>query len=187
MSSFLAFMLLLFILLGCGKERDIKESLTAQQNTLLSIPATGDTITFNENGQLIKTVVDNVSRQYRLIQRFKAAGSFTEGPTYFSTEDGGVYYLVAHSYDPKIYIDMEANDPYHQTGGYQTVTVYNTSASHTYKIDFDQTIPTKLIGGTLYSHVAVATVGQDSLFYKENIGILGWKAADSSYTVFRVL
>ncbi len=179
----------LFTITSC-KRKEHSTQLSQLQLDLLETPKGRSIVTFNENDLLINHTISDSRITKRQTQYSKGA-QFTPSVTY-NNEYGEAYYMVIGG-KSRIYVYAESEDPYRTTEypAYQYVQIYNDLASYeasVYRIDFNNTLPFRTIHGITYSDVVLGVdrYHNDTLFWKQGIGILGWKRASQNYTNYRV-
>ena len=179
--------LLLSMLTSCTGNREIRSNLWPQQVNLLLTPNAGSTVVFDENGIRTSLTVDTASIGYYKTQENRG-GMFSGGTKYYS-EVGSVNY-TSSSNSSKITLRASSVDPYRtdSDSSRQKIMVYNESYTSQYDLNFRNTRSSIVLNGITYTDVVLGidSYRNDTLYWKQGIGILGWKRADVSWTAYRV-
>lgn len=183
-----AFVILL-LFTSCQTKTEHITQLSPQQWNLLLTPRAANTVVFDENGNRTTTIVNSVLA-YRKLTRENKGGMYTGGGDLFYNELGRTSYNESPNSNYKIYINVASEDPYNPNlyPAIQQVYVNNTSSISYYAIDFNNKLSSKTINGVTYTDVVLGIDPHrnDTLFWKKDIGILGWKRADVNWTAYRV-
>lgn len=178
---FTTYAFLIILLTSCEGGKEIRTELSQDQlDFLLTVPS-GTALIFNENGQLYNYTVSGLGRTtYKSEDR----GSMVAKPSTYYNEHGEVNYYKSENRGPSIYLKANASSKSKNIELYDPVL----SVSSDFLIKTDRTIPFRTINGITYTDVVISvdSYRNDTLFWKESIGILGWKKASQNYTAYRV-
>ena len=177
---------LLFFAISCSTDKH-ESFLTADQHALLDVPKTGRFLTFNENGQLF-TIEIGILDIGTYQQEFLKGGLITPSTTY-KGEYGKLFYNFPDG-SHKLYLNLTSENLYLNTGKTrQFISVYtNTGKTSIFEIDFKNKMLSKELGGLTYTDVVLGIDSDksDTLYWKKELGVLGWKKSNENYTVYRV-
>lgn len=173
----------LLLLTSCFKKTDNRTHVTPQQLNVLMSPKAGSTVEFDENGTRTIYSVGGVFIETVMTQDNKG-GMYYDGGTSFHREMATAYYSAAGVAKASLYANSE--DPY-RTEAYPFEQGIQIGPS-TFAINFSNKLASKNINGITYTDIVLGIdpYRNDTLFWKKNIGILGWKRADENYTAYRV-
>lgn len=174
---------LLSLLSACQKSRvDYINYLTPYQLQLLHTPAAGTTVVFDQNGVRTTTIVNAEDINSTLTKEIKG-GMFGGGENYVK-QYGNVNYT--NGSQVKIEIRVSTADP--AVASSEAEQYISVDQQYGYAMEFNNKLPTKTINGITYTNVilGINSYRHDTLFWKKDIGILGWKNADQNYTAYRV-
>lgn len=166
----------------------VQTNLTPEQRNFLSVPTLNRTLTFNENGMLYDLKVDSLHISTPMEKEEKAGLLTTPGYNYL-VENGYVYYRLANK---EAVILLYAGSSLTYGKGVQRVTIIkdknNNDKNIGFEIDFTRILPEATIGGIDYKNVVLSTnANQDSLFWKKDIGVLGWKEHSTGIMTYQDL
>ncbi len=167
----------------------VQTNLTPEQRNFLSIPSLNRSLTFNENGMLYDLMVDTLHISTQMEKQEKAGLLTTPGYNYLS-ENGYVYYRFVNT-NAKIKLSAYSSLTYGKGGQYVSIIKSNVSGSRedlVFPIDFNRIILYKTIGGIDYTGVVLSTTdNKDSLFWRQDIGVLGWKEHSTGIMTYQDL
>ncbi len=162
--------------------------LSGEQTALLDKPET-DHVTFNENGQELVLTAGQSERNVYHQENIK--GGYYAPCSEYNGELGKLPYTLPDG-NTKLYIELFSENLYRPISGkaQQSIYLYDDAGNSTSKcdIDFGNRLASKEIGGVTYTEVVLGidTYKQDTVYWKKELGVLGWKKNNENYTVYRV-
>jgi hypothetical protein len=175
-----------FSLWACSGTEKTYDRLTDNQRSFLTNPPENYKIDLNDSNVIQTLVVGKYVITETLDKMYKG-GQITPEERYYS-EYGSVTYSSSNASDPfSISLTAHSSHAYNNTIATQSVAIAKPDHKYLYyNIDFSKTLPSKTIGGRQFLEVVFAISKQDTLFWKKDVGILGWTNTASGYTTRRV-